>query len=295
MTHIGIVGVGNMGGGMAMRLLQMGFGVHVCDLDAAKVQALVERGALQAGTPAGCASRVEVLIICVVDAAQTQDVLFGPAGVAESLAPGGTVFLCPTIAPEDVEDFAARLVERGLSCIDAPMSGGPQRAAEGTMSLMVACPQPVFESHSELLAALSNKVFRISDKPGDGARTKLVNNLLAGINLVGAAEALAMAERMGLNLGTTLDVIAQSSGQSWIGEDRLRRAVAGDNTPRAHMSLLQKDTKLAVAAGRAAGFAGPLGQHAAATFASASQAGHAQDDDAAVFQWLQRQPPTEER
>jgi putative dehydrogenase len=103
-------------------------------------------------------------------------------------------------------------------------------------------------------------VFRISQRPGDGARTKLVNNLLAGINLVGAAEVLALAARMGLDLGTTLDVIEQSSGQSWIGSDRMRRAIAGDYAPRAHVTLLQKDTRLAMEAATAAGFDWPAGR-----------------------------------
>jgi putative dehydrogenase len=135
---------------------------------------------------------------------------------------------------------------------------------------------------------LSNKVFRISQRVGDGARTKLVNNLLAGINLVGAAEVLALADRMGLNLNTTLDVIEQSSGQSWIGTDRMRRAIADDVAPRAHMTLLAKDTRLAQEAAAAAGFDGPLGARASAVFAEAVQAGLAQLDDAALLRFLQR-------
>jgi 3-hydroxyisobutyrate dehydrogenase len=163
------------------------------------------------------------------------------------------------------------------------MSGGPARARDGTMSLMLACADEVYAQQAGLLQALSAKVFRISQKPGDGARTKLVNNLLAGINLVGAAEALALADRLGLELGTTLDVIEQSSGQSWIGSDRLRRAIAGDYAPRAHVTLLEKDTRLAVEAARAVGFEGPLGLAASEVFAEAHQAGLAGEDDAALF------------
>ena len=154
------------------------------------------------------------------------------------------------------------------------------------MSLMLACPPAVYEQQADLLQALSSKVFRISDKPGDGARTKLVNNLLAGINLVGAAEALALAARLGLDLGKTLEVIEQSSGQSWIGSDRLRRAIAGDYAPRAHVTLLEKDTRLAVEAARAAGFEGPLGARASQVFAQAHEAGMAAQDDAALFKHL---------
>ena len=168
------------------------------------------------------------------------------------------------------------------------MSGGPVRASSGTMSLMVACPQTVFAQNAELLNALSSKLFNISEKPGDAARTKLVNNLLAGINLVGAAEALALAQKLGLDATKTLDVIEQSSGQSWIGSDRMRRALANDYAPRAHVTLLEKDTRLALECARAAGFVGPLGAAASNVFALAHAAGLAAEDDAAVFKVLTR-------
>jgi len=284
--RVGIVGVGNMGGGMARRLLEAGWRVRVCDLDAAKVRALAGEGAETAATPAEAAAGASTLVVCVVDAAQTEDVLFGPGGCAAAMGAGQAVLLCPTIAPADVERFAARLAERGIDPIDAPMSGGPARARDGSMSLMVACTGAAFERQRALIGTLSAKVFRISERPGDGARTKLVNNLLAGINLAGAAEALALARRMGLDLSTTLDVIEQSSGQSWIGSDRMRRAIAGDFEPRAHVSLLQKDTRLAVEAARAAGFEGPLGPAARDLFQQAADAGLAGLDDAALFKLL---------
>lgn len=283
---VGIVGVGNMGGAMAANLLSRGWTVHVNDLDAAKMQDLESFGAVPIVDGSQLAMNCEAVIVCVVDAAQTEDVLFGPRGVATALPPGGAVLLCPTMAPDDVERFATRLGESGVHAIDAPMSGGPARAREGSMSLMVACADAVFEAHRVLIEALANPVFRISERPGDGARTKLVNNLLAGINLVGAAEALAMAEQLGLDPAATLAVIEQSSGQSWIGSDRMRRALVGDYVPRAHVTLLEKDTRLAVEAARAAGFVGPLGRHASAVFAQAHVAGLAQEDDAAIFKLL---------
>jgi 3-hydroxyisobutyrate dehydrogenase-like beta-hydroxyacid dehydrogenase len=231
-----------------------------------------------------------VCIVAVVDAAQTEAVLFGPHGLAPAMPSGSVVMLCPTLAPEDVEAFARRLVQFGLYAVDAPMSGGPVRALDGSMSLMVACASTVLERCRALLDALSSRVFHVSERVGDGARTKLVNNLAAAINLVGAAEVLVMAQKMGLDLGRTLDVIEQSSGQSWIGSDRMRRAIAGDYAPRAHLTLLQKDTRLAVAAAQAAGFAGPLGTSARDVFASASAAGLDALDDAALFDWLGRGP-----
>jgi putative dehydrogenase len=283
---VGIVGVGNMGGGMAGRLLERGWQVQACDLDAAQVAALVAQGARAAATPAAAARGCGTLIVCVVDAGQTEDVLFGPQGAAAALAPGQAVLLCPTIAPGAVERIAQGLAGAGLAAVDAPMSGGPARARDGSMSLMVACADAVFERERALLETLSARLFRIGERPGDGARTKLVNNLLAGINLAGAAEALALARRLGLDLARTLDVIEQSSGQSWIGSDRMRRAIAGDYRPRAHVSLLHKDTRLALEAGRAAGFEGSLGPAAHGVFDVAVREGLADLDDAALFKLL---------
>ena len=275
-----------MGGGMAANLLSKGWNVLVSDLDAKKVDKWVSKGAVAQSIHAQAAPDLVATIVCVVDAVQTEDVLFGEHGLVHRLQAGQTVMLCPTILPQDVESFASRLAERGIDTIDAPMSGGPARASGGTMSLLVACPQAVFAQQADLLNALSSKVFNISEKPGDAARTKLVNNLLAGINLVGAAEALALAERLGLNMEKTLSVIEQSSGQSWIGSDRMRRAIAGDYAPRAHVTLLEKDTRLALECARAAGFEGPLGAAASQVFAQAHVAGFAQQDDAAVFKLL---------
>ncbi len=285
---VGIVGIGNMGGGMARNLLAKGWPVSVCDIDPEKVRSLEEIGALSHEKPSQVAINSVVTIVCVVDAKQSHEVLFGAQGIASALKPGGTVVMCPTLAPEDVEGFAQSLQPLAVRLIDAPMSGGPARAADGTMSLMVACRNEVFAQHAALLNALSDKLFHVSQKVGDAARTKLVNNLLAGINLVGAAEAMAMAKKMGLDLSKTLDVIEQSSGQSWVGSDRMRRAIAGDYAPRAHMTLLEKDTRLAVAAANSARFEGPLGTAASQVFAAASAGGLAGEDDAALFKWLSR-------
>ncbi|MDP2065404.1 MAG: NAD(P)-dependent oxidoreductase [Burkholderiaceae bacterium] len=283
---VGIVGVGNMGGGMARNLLARGWPVHVHDVEIEKTANLKPFGALAPVDAGQVAIESEVLIVCVVDAAQTRDVLFGAGGAAAALAPGRAVMLCPTIAPADVESIAQTLAGQGLHTIDAPMSGGPVRAQDGSMSLMVACADAVFEVHRGLIEALSSRVFRIGERVGDGARTKLVNNLLAGINLVGAAEALALAGRMGLDLTTTLDVMQQSSGQSWIGEDRLRRALAGDYAPRAHTTLLAKDTRLALEAAASLGVQPALGSAASAAFWRAIEHGLGGEDDASVFKLL---------
>ncbi|MDR7150216.1 3-hydroxyisobutyrate dehydrogenase-like beta-hydroxyacid dehydrogenase [Hydrogenophaga palleronii] len=289
--RVAVIGAGNMGGGMVGRLCDQSWPVVACDIDPDRQQRALKTGAQGAGSPHAAATLLEedgVLIVCVVDAVQTNAVLFSPTGAARAMRPGQVVLMCPTLAPDDVEAFAQQLGALGIACIDAPMSGGPARARDGSMSLMVAGKDALLKQHEPLLSALSSRVFRISERVGDAARTKLVNNLLAGINLVGAAEALALAERMGLDASLTLDVIEQSSGQSWIGTDRMRRAIADDLAPRAHVTLLEKDTRLAVRAAQHVGFAGPLGAKAAAVFAQASAAGLGGLDDAALLQWLRQ-------
>jgi L-threonate 2-dehydrogenase len=265
---VAVVGAGNMGGAMVARLCEAGRAVVVCDIDPLRQQQAADAGASLAETPALAAAALDdagVLIVCVVDAAQSREVLFGAQGAAARLHAGQTVMLCP-------------------------MSGGPARARDGGMSLMLAAPDALLARHDALLARLSSNRFVISERVGDGARTKLVNNLLAGINLVGAAEVLALADRMGLDMGATLDVIERSSGQSWIGSDRMRRAIEGDLVPRAHVTLLEKDTRLAVEAAQAAGFEGPLGARAAAVFAQAHAAGLAALDDSALLGLLRGRP-----
>ena len=291
---VAFVGAGNMGGALVERLCEAAWPVTVCDTDPLRQQQALAAGASLADTPLSAVAQLgpqDALVIVVVDADQCREVLWGEQGASFGLRPGQAVVLCPTIAPEDTVAIAERLAGQGIDCIDAPMSGGPQRARDGRMSLMVAAPQAVVDRHAKLLAALSLNVMRVSERVGDGARTKLVNNLLAGINLVGAAEVLAVAERMGMDLTTTLDVIERSSGQSWIGSDRMRHAIADDLAPRAHVTLLEKDTRLAVAAARSVGFEGPLGTHAARVFKDAAEAGMADLDDAALLSFLRRPAP----
>ena len=193
--RIGVIGVGNMGLGIALRLREQGLAVAVRDVDATREALARAGGCTVAPTPAALAAAADLLIIVVVDAAQTREVLFSANGAAAALPAGATVMLCPTIAPADTVAAAAELARRGLAVIDAPMSGGPQRAREGRMSLMAAADDEVFERWHPWLARMAEPVFRVGTRPGDGARTKLVNNLLAAVNLMGAAEGLALAAR----------------------------------------------------------------------------------------------------
>jgi L-threonate 2-dehydrogenase len=315
MTRISVIGIGNMGLAVALRLQDLGHAVTVHDLDSSREALAREGGCAVAASPPAAAAQAELLIVVVVDAAQTRAVLFGAGdaagtpgtddthrtdgtdatdGAVARLRPGACVLLCPTIAPADVEDCAARLAARGIDLIDAPMSGGPVRAREGRMSLMVATPDAVFARWQPVLAQMAQPVFRVGARAGDGARTKLVNNLLAAINLVGASEALALATRLGLDPQTTLDVIDQSSGQSWVGHERLRRSLAGLDQPLAHVALLAKDSALAMDEARRCQLPADVGAAATASFAQAMAQGLARQDDSVLYRWLLQAPPRAE-
>jgi 3-hydroxyisobutyrate dehydrogenase len=291
LTQVALVGAGNMGGGMLARLLGLGWSVAVHDIDPQVQSQAVALGAVACGSALEAARMLApdgVLMVVVVDAAQTEAVLWGEGGAGPVMKPGQSVMLCPTLGPATVQSQAERLAPMGVDFIDAPMSGGPVRAQQGTMSLMVACSDAVWQRSQKLLTALSQQVFRVGTRAGDGARTKLVNNLLAAVNLAGAAEAMALAERLGLNPAATLSVIEASSGQSWIGSDRMRRALAGDFEPRAHVTLLAKDTGLAVQAADDVAFDPPLGRLARDLFAQALGQGWADLDDAALLKLMRQ-------
>lgn len=287
MMRVGFIGIGAMGSAMAARLCELGWPVAVRDVNALREAEAAMHGAVAHATPAALAQHSDVLVIAVVDASQVREVLFGTdgaEGAARALRPGSAVVLCPTIGPWDVEDIAAALQTHSLACIDAPMSGGPARARAGTMSLMVACADADYERHRALLEALGSPVFRMGTRVGDAARTKLVNNHLAAVNLAGAAEAMALAVSAGLDPALTLAVIEASSGQSWIGSERMSRVLAHDTSVGAQAALLAKDSALALTLAARHGLAAPQGAAAHAAFAQALAAGRGGEDDSVLFE-----------
>ena len=293
--RIGIVGIGAMGLAMARNLHRKGHALCVRDIDPVAVAAAAALGIEACDSPAALAARCDVLIVVVVDAAQIDELLFGPDGVVHAAAAPRTaphtapraealaVLLCSTIAAHDTERFHARLATHAIALVDAPISGGPVRAADGSMSMMLAGDAAVLERLEPLLRDLASKRFVIGAKPGDAARTKLVNNLLAGINLVAAAEAMALGARLGLDQQLLFDVINASSGASWIGQDRMARALVNDFEPRARAAILTKDVGLAVQMADAAGIETRLGDAALSVFEATLAAGLGEQDDAAVI------------
>jgi L-threonate 2-dehydrogenase len=292
---VGVIGVGAMGGAMAQRLSRLGWTVHVHDRLPARVAAAVQAGCLPAADAAELARHCRVLIVVVSDAAEAADALLGTGGSAGSAfavsavsaaSAARAVLLCPTIAPEEVQALAHPLQTSGIGLLEAPMSGGPARALDATMSLMVAGDTALRAELGPLLADLSNHVIDLGPRLGDGSRMKLVNNLLATANLAAAAEAMDLAARVGLDPARTLEVIHRSSGQSWIADDRIGRWLqrgSEDSAPlavRARIALLTKDSTLARRMAAAHEAALPITGAAIDAFAQASADGWAELDDA---------------
>jgi len=283
---IGIVGIGAMGLPIARNLHRRGYPVVVRDLRADAEHEAHAAGMGVCASPCELAQRADIAVVVVVDSAQIDVVLFGDGGIAAQPAPprrARTVMLCSTIAPHDTAAFAQRLGALGIAAIDAPISGGPARALDGTMSMMLAAPAATLAPWRSLLADMAAKRFEVSGTIGDAAKAKLVNNLVAGINLVAGAEALALAERLGLDARRMAEIIGASSGASWIFEDRMTRALRDDFEPRAAARILTKDVGLATALAASVRQPTPLADAALARFRETVERGWAELDDAAVI------------
>lgn len=286
---LAVIGTGAMGGAMAARGHERGHTVLIRDIDPAREAPLAAAGLTVCAHPADIARRAHLVFVVVVTADQIDAVLQGPQGLLAGLAarPAGaapvTVCLCSTIAPEDTARLSAALAGAGARAVDAPISGGPARARAGTMSMMLAAPGPWLDDIEPVLADLTAARFRISARHGDAMRAKLVNNLAAGANLAAAAEALALAAKVGLDPAQMLSVMSVSSGQSWMGDDRMTRALVEDFEPRAAMPVLTKDLRLGNEMAARAGLELPMGARAHALMQGACEAGMGALDDAALL------------
>jgi putative dehydrogenase len=287
-AKVGIIGVGAMGMAMARNLHGKGYKVWVRDVRAAADDEARAMGLTVSPSPRALASHTDVVFIVVVNSQQIEDVLFGAEGVVHAKGGSRTVVLCSTIAPQDTMDFAERLARHGIATIDGPISGGPGRALDGSMSMMIAAEASTVAPWAKVLADLAAKRFVVSETIGDGAKAKLVNNLLAGINLVAAAEALALSTKVGLGAQVMFDIIRVSSGASWVFEDRMARALTEDYTPpRAAANILTKDMGLATALAASVEHTTPLGDAALAKLRETVARGWGDLDDAAVIKTYQ--------
>lgn len=282
-SRVGLVGLGAMGMGIGKSLLRAGLEVHACDVRPEAVQTLAGAGAQAAASPAALAARVDALIIVVVNAQQTEAVLFGEQGAAAALAPGSVVIACATVAPEFAEALGARLLAVGLRFIDAPISGGAAKAAAGEMSVMAAGAPDAFDRCERIFDAIAGKLYRLGEQPGQGSKVKMINQLLAGVHIAAAAEAMALGLRAGCDPDALYEVISNSAGSSWMFQNRVPHILAGDYTPLSAVNIFVKDLGIVLDYAKKTVFPLPLSSTAHQMFMQASAAGHGGEDDSAVI------------
>lgn len=283
MKTVGIIGAGNMGLAMAQRLLASGFAVAACDIDPARMSLAQQAGCALADSPARLAAVADALLIVVVNAAQIETVVHAAGGLAHALRQHAPVLLMSTVAPQDAARFAADIQAASGLPLDAPISGGPARARRGELSLMLAGSDAALAAAKPFTDVLGNRSFYLGHRAGDAMKMKLVNNLLAGIQLAASAQTLALAGKLGLDPNIALSVIQASSGASWIAGDRLPRALAGDYAPRAAAHILTKDVGLAVEMMRSRQSDVAGADQALAAFNAAVAAGCGDQDDAVLY------------
>ena len=281
-----VVGLGSMGAGMAASLLAKGFAVTGCDVSPDAVARFVAQGGQGARSPAEAAKGADVVISVVVNAAQTGAVLFGPDGAAAVMAKGGAVISCATMSPDAARDFAAQAAVMGLDYLDAPISGGAARAAKGELTVMASGASALFARLRPVLAAMATTVYELGDDAGTGAAFKIVNQLLAGVHIAAACEAITFAKAMGLDIAKVYEVITASAGNSWMFENRVPHILDGDYAPRSAVDIFTKDLGIVTDIGRGLKFPTPVASMALQMFVMTAAAGMGRDDDASVARMI---------
>lgn len=277
-----VIGLGSMGFGMALSLLRAGFDVTGCDVSADAVARFAGQGGRGATSPADAVRGADVVVSVVVNAAQTEAILFGPSGAAQGMA-GGAVFISSaTMDPDVARRLSAQLEATGRHYLDAPISGGAQRAAEGALTILASGSPAAFAAAQSALDAMAAKLYRLGDAAGAGAAFKMINQLLAGVHIAAASEAMAFAAKQGLDLRKVYEVITASAGNSWMFENRMPHVLDADYTPRSAVDIFVKDLGIIQDMARSHKFPVPVAAAALQMFLMTSGAGMGRDDDSSV-------------
>ena len=287
--NVGLIGLGAMGSGMAASLRRAGHNLHVYDVRAEVARAFAQGGGVACDSLAQLGAACDVVISVVVNAAQTEAVLFGAdsddssSGCAAAMKPGSVFVMCSTVDPNWSIALEKRLAALGILYIDAPISGGAAKAASGDMTMMTAGTPAAYARAEPLLNAMAAKVYRLGDTAGAGSKVKIINQLLAGVHIAAAAEAMALGLREGVDPAALYEVITHSAGNSWMFENRMAHVLAADYTPLSAVDIFVKDLGLVLDMARASKFPLPLSSTAHQMFMQASSAGYAREDDSAVI------------
>ncbi|MBB5048599.1 3-hydroxyisobutyrate dehydrogenase [Rhodopseudomonas rhenobacensis] len=282
LPRVAVIGLGSMGFGMASSLRRRGLNVTGCDVSADAVARFVAEGGQGAATPAEAARDCDVVVSVVVNAAQTESILFGEEGVAASLPQGAVVVSSATMDPDIVRRLAARIEAGGWLYLDAPISGGALRAAQGELTILASGSAAAFAKARPALDAMAAKLYELGDQPGQGAAFKMINQLLAGVHIAAASEAIAFAAKQGLDLRRVYEVITASAGNSWMFENRVPHVLDGDYTAKSAVDIFVKDLGIVQDMARSAKFPVPLAAAALQMFLMTAGSGMGRDDDASV-------------
>jgi 3-hydroxyisobutyrate dehydrogenase-like beta-hydroxyacid dehydrogenase len=286
-TRVAFLGLGIMGWPMAANLARAGFDLSVWTRTSEKAERFAaEHGARAAGTPAEAAEGAGAVISMVVDAPEVEAVLLGDTGAADALGEGGVCIDMSTIAPSAALRIGERLRERGLSLVDAPVTGSRPRAEDGTLTIMVGADERDFERAGPLLEAMGRLVVRVGP-PGHGAMTKVIANTVTAINAAALAEALAMVGKAGLDADAFLEVAGSGSSASTMMELKARPMLNGDFEPLFKLEHMLKDVRHCLNEARALGVELRLGSFVEPLFAKAAEQGHAEEDFAAVIRAIE--------
>ena len=281
-----VIGLGSMGFGMAESLLRGGFSVTGFDVNPDAMSRLSEMGGQTATSPGQAADGAEVVLCVVVNAAQTEVVLFGPDGAAATSAKGAVLMSCATMSPDAARDFAVQAATSGLGYIDAPISGGAVRAAAGELTVMASGAPAAFAHARPVLDCIAAKVYELGPDAGTGAAFKIVNQLLAGVHIAAACEAITFAKAMNIDIDKVYEVITASAGNSWMFENRVPHILEGDYTPKSAVDIFIKDLGIVADIGRALKFPTPIASMALQMFVMTAAAGMGRDDDASVARMI---------
>ncbi|OGA97940.1 MAG: 3-hydroxyisobutyrate dehydrogenase [Burkholderiales bacterium RIFCSPHIGHO2_12_FULL_69_20] len=282
-TTLGVIGLGSMGRGAALSALKRGVPTWGFDLNPTACASVAEAGGRIAASVAELARHCDAVQVLVVNAAQTEGVLFGDDGLAAHLKPGSVVITSATVDPTLPPLWEARLAERGLHLIDAPVSGGAAKAANGEMTVMASGKPEAFAAVGALLDAVAGKVYRLGDKAGVGSTVKMVNQHLAGVHIAAACEAMALGIKAGADPHKLYEVITHSAGSSWMFANRVPHILAGDYTPLSAVNIFIKDLGIVLDAARKLAFPLPLAAAAHQLYLGTAGAGHGAEDDSAVI------------
>ena len=285
-TRVGWVGLGAMGSPMAGCLARAGFAVTAYDIDPARAEALAGDGVAPATSIADAAAGSDVLGVMVATPDQVESVLFGDDPAAGALTAGAAVVVMATVGPAPVQRWAERLGPQQIDLVDAPVSGGAARAAAGDLLIMVGGAQAAVDRAQPLLDAMARSAPHVGAAPGDGQKVKLVNQLLCGVHIAAAAEALALAEAMQLDPGATWEVLRGGAAASFMLDDRGARMVHGTDEVKSALDIFVKDMGLVTDAARASSYSAPLASAAEQLYLAGRRAGLGRRDDSAVIEVL---------